>query len=86
VVRQFRLAAHDYRASFGALSALAGATADQFPLELGEAAQDRQHQPAVRSGRVGPGIPQGFESGALVGNGTKQIEQIPGRPAGPALT
>jgi hypothetical protein len=80
VVRQFRLAAHNHPASFGALPAFASATADQFSLELGEAAQDRQHQPAVRSGRVGPGIPQGFESRALVGNGTKQTEQIPGRP------
>ena len=58
VVRQFRLAAHYYPASFGALPAFAGATSDQFSLELGEAAQDRQHQPAVRCGRVGPGIPQ----------------------------
>src|SRR5258707_14316518 len=30
VVRQFRLAAHYYPTSFGALSAFAGATADQF--------------------------------------------------------
>ena len=30
------------------LPAVASASADQFPLELRQAAQDRQHQPAVR--------------------------------------
>ena len=43
---------------FGALSAFAGATADQFSLELGKAAQDGQHQSAMRRGRIGPGILQ----------------------------
>jgi hypothetical protein len=38
VARQFRLAADYYPASFGALPAFAGATSDQFSLELGEAA------------------------------------------------
>ena len=76
VVRQFRLAAHYYPASFGALPAFAGATSDQFSLELGEAAQDRQHQPAVRCGRVRPGIPQRFESGALVGDRAEHVQKI----------
>jgi hypothetical protein len=49
VVRQFRLAAHDYTLGFGALTALAGTAADQFPFELGKAAQDGQHESAVFS-------------------------------------
>jgi hypothetical protein len=81
VVRQFRLAAHYYPTSFGALSAFAAATADQFSLELGEAAaQDGQHQATMRRRGVGPGVPQRFETGALVGNGAKQIKQVTGRP------
>ena len=40
VVRQFRLSAHHHLLCFGALPAFAGATPDQFPLKLGEAAQD----------------------------------------------
>jgi acyl-CoA synthetase (AMP-forming)/AMP-acid ligase II len=80
VVRQFRLAAHEHPSRFGTLPAFAGATADQFSLELCQATENGQHQPAVWCSRIGPGIPQGFESGALVGNGTQQIEQISGRP------
>jgi hypothetical protein len=46
MVRQFRLAAHHHALGSGARSALGGATSDQFPLELGEAAEHRQHQHA----------------------------------------
>jgi hypothetical protein len=74
VVRQFWLAAH-HPPGFGAFPTFAGATTDQFPLKLGEAAQDRQHQPTVRRGGVRPGVPQGLESGSLVGDDTDQIEE-----------
>lgn len=49
MVHQFRLAAHHHALGFGALPAFAGAITDQFPLKLGEVAQDRQHQSAAWS-------------------------------------
>jgi hypothetical protein len=34
----------------------------------------------MRRRGVGPGVPQRFETGALVGNGAQQIKQVTGRP------
>jgi hypothetical protein len=39
-------------------AAFTGAGLDQFALELGQAAQDGQHQPTVGRGGVGPRIGQ----------------------------
>jgi len=53
------LAAHLHATGLGELPALAGARADQLALELGQTAQDGEHQAAVGCGGVGPGIAQG---------------------------
>jgi hypothetical protein len=41
---------------FGANAALASPYTDQFALEFREATEDREHQAAVRRGRIGPGV------------------------------
>ena len=56
--RELGIAPHLYTPRPGALSALARPAPDQLPLELGQTTEDRQHQPAVRSGCVGPGVAQ----------------------------
>jgi hypothetical protein len=45
-----------------ALTALAGATADKFALELGQTTQDGQHEPAVRRSGISPSVPQRLEA------------------------
>src|SRR3954454_2859289 len=56
VVVELRWPAHVLASGLGPGSAVAGALADQMPLELSQATQDCQDEPAVRCGRVGPGI------------------------------
>jgi len=48
--------------------------ADQLPFELRQAAQDRQHQPAMRCGGVGPSIGQRPERSALVADLVQRVE------------
>jgi hypothetical protein len=40
----------------GAVPTIACPLADQLALELGQTTENRQHQPAMRRGRIGPGI------------------------------
>src|SRR5258708_23675927 len=54
VFGQFRFATKLNPASLGALATFAGARADQISLELGQPAEDCQHQAAVGRGRVRP--------------------------------
>ncbi len=75
---ELRLAAHLHAAGLGEPAALAGARADQLPLKLGQAAQDGQHQAAVGSGGVGPGVAQGPESGLAAGDRRQGVEKIAG--------
>src|SRR5262249_60236070 len=48
-----------------ALDADIGARLDQGALELGQTAQDGQHQPAVSRGGIGPAVVQALERRAL---------------------
>ncbi len=72
------LAAHLHAAGLGELPALAGARADQLALELGQTAQDGEHQAAVGCSGVGPGVAQGPESGLAAGDRRQGVEEIAG--------
>ena len=65
-------------------ASLAGAGAEQFPCKLGQAAEDREQQAAVRGCGVGPGIPQRGEPGACTRDGGERVEQV-ARAAGEAI-
>src|SRR5262249_29376159 len=67
----------------GALPALAGALANELALELGQAAEDGEHQLAVWCGGVGPGIAQALEARAAVGDLSEHVQQVPGRSCQP---
>ena len=54
--------------------ALRGSTEDQVALELGQAAQDREHQPSVRRRSVSPGITQGLEACPSLTDCRKSVE------------
>ena len=56
---------------------------DQLPLKLGEATEDRQHQPAVRGCRVGPGVGQRSETSASLAYRVEDVEEIPGAAGEP---
>lgn len=55
---QLRLMSHLHPPRLSKLAALAGASADQLALELGESTQDIEHQAAVSRGGIGPGVAQ----------------------------
>src|SRR5262249_30855126 len=63
-------------APLGALAALTGASADQFTFELGKAAEDSEHQPAVRGRGVGPAVLQRLEAGAALADLGEHVEQV----------
>jgi hypothetical protein len=73
---QFRFAPQLHAARLGAGSTFGSAAADQLPLELGQSAQDGQHQATMRRGGVGPGIAQGPEPGLLAGDRRQGVKQI----------
>jgi len=50
--------AEAHAARLRSLAALSGTSPDQVALELCQAAQDREHQPAVRRRGVGPRVHQ----------------------------
>jgi hypothetical protein len=81
---ELRLAAEAFAVCLGARPALAGADADKLALELGEATEYRQHQPAVRRGGVGPCVPERAEAGFLLGDRRERVQQVAGR-AGEAI-
>jgi hypothetical protein len=65
-------------------ASLAGADADQLTFELGQPAEDREQQTAVRGRGVGPAIPQRGEPGAFPRDGGERVEQV-ARAAGEAV-
>ena len=73
---ELRLAAQLHAARHGARPAFAGARADQLALELGQAAQDGQHQPAMCCGGVGPCVAQGPETGFAIGDRGEGVQQV----------
>src|SRR5262249_58840922 len=58
------------------LAAFAGPGADQLAFELGQAAEDGEHQLAMRRGGVGPGVLQRTKAGSSLGQLVEHIEQI----------
>ena len=52
-------------------------------IELGQAAQHRQHQPPVRAGGVRPGVLQRTEAGSPLRDGIDDVEQVAGRARQP---
>ncbi len=75
---QFRLAPHCHATRSGAVPALAGAGADQCPLELCQPAKHGQHQASVRGRGVGPCVVKGTKPGSFAGDGRKRVEKIAG--------
>ena len=73
------LAAEPYARRLGALAPGIGASLDQGMLEFGKAAENRQHQFAVRRRGIGPSIGERLEGRARLGDGVHDIEQITGR-------
>lgn len=63
----------------GAGTSLAGARANQLALELGEAAEDGEHQATVGRGGVGPCVAERAEAGLLAGNRCEGVEKVAGR-------
>ena len=61
------------------LPSLPGAGPDQLSFELGQAAQDGQHQPSVRCRRVRPGVAQRPEPRTLLSDGIQDVEKVTGR-------
>jgi hypothetical protein len=84
VRRELRFAAEALAVRLGARPAFAGADADQLALELGEAAENGQHQAAVRRGGVGPCVAERAEAGFLLGDRGERVQQVAGR-AGEAV-
>ena len=83
---ELELPAEPYPSGLGSLPAFVSPGPDQLPLELSEAAEDRQHQPAVRGGGIGPGIGQGPEPRPSLPNGIEDVEEVAESisPVGPA--
>lgn len=61
-------------------STLTGSGLDQLALELGEPAQDGQHQSAVGGRRIGPGVGDRAESGARPVQRIQDVQQVAGGP------
>lgn len=76
VRRELGLAPHLPTLGLGAGSPFARAGADQFPLELRQARQHREHEPPVRARRIGPGVAQGAEGRTLLGQGAQHVEEV----------
>jgi hypothetical protein len=74
--RELRLATKDDSFRFCAFSPFARPRSDKFSLELGETAQDGQHQATMRRRSVSPSISQRFEPRPFLGDRPKQIEKI----------
>lgn len=75
---QLRLAAHPNTAGLRPFSSFSGPGPDQLPFEFRQAAEDGEHQPAVRRCGVGPAVTEGAEPGTLLGDGRQRVEQVPG--------
>ena len=55
----------------------------ELPLELRQAAQDRDDQAPMGVRSVGPGVLEAAEAGTALVNGVEQVEQVPGRARQP---
>ena len=75
---QFRLTTQNDPPRLRTLAPLAGPAPDQFALELGETAQNSQHQATMRRRRVSPNISKGLKAGSLLSNRAQQVEEIAG--------
>src|SRR4051794_31458385 len=62
----------------GPLPALPRARPDQFPLDLGQAAEHGQHQAAMRGRRICPSILQGPKAGLFLSKSREGVEEIAG--------
>jgi hypothetical protein len=58
------------------ISTLTRSGPDQFPLKLGQPAEDREHQSTVWGCGIGPGIGQGFKASPSPGDRVEDIEEI----------
>src|SRR5262249_14571672 len=65
------------------LAAFAGPGADQLALKLGQAAEDGEHQLAMRRGGVGPGALERPEASSSLRQLVEHVEQVPGRARQP---
>src|SRR5262245_16266026 len=68
-----------HAASFGALPAVICTRSDQFTLELGQAAEHRDHQLAVRRGGIRPGVMKRTEASTGLADRIDDVEQVAGR-------
>ena len=80
---QLDRAAHMHTACPGTGAPFTGAGADQFTLELGQAAEDGQDQAAMRGRGIGPGIGERLEGGTCLTDAIEDVEQIAGAPGEP---
>src|ERR1700738_3252639 len=73
---QLWLAAEDHPPCLRPLAALAGACPDQFALELGETAQNGQHQTTTRRRCVSPDVSKRLEARSFFPDRPQQIQEI----------
>ncbi|VTZ51613.1 hypothetical protein MPC4_400014 [Methylocella tundrae] len=76
-------APHLHAPRFCALAAFARSGADQFALELGKPAQNREHQTSVRGRRVGPCVIEGTKARALAGDCRQRVQEVARRARQP---
>src|SRR4051794_20073937 len=76
--RELGLSAKPDTSCFGACSSLTGPGLYQLVLELRQSAQDREHETAVRRGRIGPGVIQRSETSAALDNRCQHVQQVAG--------
>jgi len=76
---ELRRSAHVDASRFRPLDAVARAGTNQLALELGNAADDRDHQSAGRRRGVGPGLAQRFELRARLADLVEDIQEVPRR-------
>src|SRR5262245_27453920 len=75
VRRESTRPSESHAAGLGAGPAIASATTNQFSLELGQATENREHQPSVRRCGIRPGILETAEAGFTLADGGQYIEQ-----------
>jgi len=79
---ELRRPAHFHALRLGARPAFARACADQVALELGQTAQDGEHQATVRRRRVRPCVGEGTETGSGLRNPVERVQKIARRSRG----
>src|SRR5829696_6697693 len=73
VLVELWFASEPYPPRLRALAPLARARPDQFALELGQTAEHRQHQSAVRGRGIGPSVVQRPEEGIAITDSRKCV-------------